>query len=116
MNDRYYGISLTLLRSVGHSAIFLVGGSTRDTPPLAIRLDSGDGLIMSGQRGRRVFHGLPRVIAGTLPECLASDYVPTDDLDCSHAEDDQWQLFGEYLEGGARLNINVRAVFGGKSD
>lgn len=69
---------------------------------------------MSGQRGRRVFHGLPRVIADTLPSYLKADYVPEDDQARDHQEADDWSLFGEYLEGGARLNINVRAVFGEK--
>lgn len=71
---------------------------------------------MSGQRGRRVFHGLPRVIAGTLPRYLAADYVPTEDERPDRTEADDWRLFGEYLEGGARLNINVRAVFGEQSN
>ncbi|ORY74308.1 hypothetical protein BCR35DRAFT_268467 [Leucosporidium creatinivorum] len=88
--------------SIGHSAIFLVGGPTRDTPPLAIRLDSGDGLIMSGHKGRRVFHGLPRVIADSLPLYLAPEHQ-------EQGEED-WRLFGEYLQAGARININVREV------
>ncbi|KAK4053446.1 hypothetical protein OIV83_001613 [Microbotryomycetes sp. JL201] len=89
--------------SIGHSAVFLVGGPTRDVEPLAIRLDSGDGLIMSGKRGRRIFHGLPRVIPNTLPEYLRS----TTESD----EADTWRGFGEYLEQGVRININVRTVF-----
>lgn len=44
--------------SIGHSGIFLVGGPTRDTEPLPILLQSGDGLILSGKEGRRVFHGV----------------------------------------------------------
>lgn len=43
--------------SLGHSAIFLIGGDTRDSEdPLPILLSSGDGLMMSGP-GRRLFHG-----------------------------------------------------------
>ncbi|KAK4702620.1 hypothetical protein P7C70_g3603, partial [Phenoliferia sp. Uapishka_3] len=94
------------LKSIGHSSIFLVGGPTRDTTPLSIILRSGDGLLMSGPKGRRVFHGLPRVLNDTLPEYLASD------CQCPNVEDpNQWKAFGEYLEGGTRLNINVREVF-----
>lgn len=121
--------------SIGHSAIFLIGGPTRSTPPLAIRLDSGDGVIMSGRRGRRVFHGLPRVVPGSLPEYLkagSEDRQHHDDPgvgedvgaragtgireDRAEGEDqsggsDDWRLFGEYLERGARINVNVRTVF-----
>ncbi|KAM0754441.1 hypothetical protein T439DRAFT_338281 [Meredithblackwellia eburnea MCA 4105] len=88
--------------SIGHSAIFLVGGTTRETTPLSMILRSGDGLIMSGPKGRRVFHGLPRVLEDTLPSYLSSaaEGAPPD-----------WKLFGEYLEMGARININVREVF-----
>lgn len=42
--------------SLGHASVFLVGGTDRDVPPLAIVLRSGDALLMSGE-GRRVFHG-----------------------------------------------------------
>ncbi|GAA5876404.1 hypothetical protein JCM1840_006013 [Sporobolomyces johnsonii] len=91
--------------SIGHSAIFLVGGRTRDVPPLAVLLRSGDGLIMSGKEGRRVFHGLPRVLSDSLPDYLASDQPEP-----VHGTDD-WRCYGEYLERGARINVNVRSVF-----
>ncbi|KAL8276287.1 hypothetical protein RQP46_011315 [Phenoliferia psychrophenolica] len=88
--------------SIGHSSVFLVGGPTRDTAPLSILLRSGDGILMSGPQGRRVFHGLPRVLEGTLPEYLSS----------THADaTPEWEPFGQYLGLGARININVREVF-----
>lgn len=49
-------LPLLALFRIGHSAVFLIGGPTRDEAPLAILLESGDGLIMSGA-GRRLFHG-----------------------------------------------------------
>ncbi|BGP38410.1 hypothetical protein JCM10450v2_002355 [Rhodotorula kratochvilovae] len=90
--------------SLGHSSIFLVGGTDRDVPPLAILLSSGDGLCMSGA-GRRAYHGLPRVLEGSLPDYLHASQAETVD----GAQD--WQPFGEYLERGARINVNVRSVF-----
>ncbi|KAG8893582.1 hypothetical protein FRC01_013496, partial [Tulasnella sp. 417] len=42
--------------SLGNAAIFLIGGTTRDTKPLAVILRSGDVVIMSGPRCRRAFH------------------------------------------------------------
>lgn len=92
---------------------------------------------MSGKEGRRVFHGtftcdhsfwprrkqilirslgycagLPRIVEDSLPDYLRSDALD----DCGEmAEDDvrpsEWKLFGEYLESGARINVNVRSVF-----
>ncbi|KAK4331651.1 Fe2OG dioxygenase domain-containing protein [Rhodotorula toruloides] len=90
--------------SLGHSSIFLVGGTTRDVPPLPIHLRSGDGLIMSGE-GRRVYHALPRVLEGTLPDyLLASQPDPVEGAE-------SWVPYGEYLQRGARINVNVRSVF-----
>lgn len=88
---------------------------------------------MSGRNGRRVFHGqfrstlfynarltivdagLPRVLADTLPSYLTSTRVDEDheheaDIDAEKDAID-WSEYGKYLEGGARLNINVRQVF-----
>ncbi|TNY22356.1 hypothetical protein DMC30DRAFT_411045 [Rhodotorula diobovata] len=90
--------------SLGHSSVFLVGGTDRDTPPLAILLRSGDGLCMAGA-GRRVYHGLPRVLEGSLPVYLRA----SQDEAVQGADD--WRLYGEYLERGARINVNVRSVF-----
>ncbi|GAA6064758.1 hypothetical protein JCM10212_002309 [Sporobolomyces blumeae] len=124
--------------SLGHSAIFLVGGLTKDVEPLAIIVRSGDGLVMSGQAGRRAYHGLPRVLSGTLPDYLSSqtpgrrpvvsrhdlerDRPSTDSRSASRASqtlevevggddaEEDWAIYGEYLERGARININVRSV------
>ncbi|BGP54487.1 hypothetical protein JCM8202v2_002068 [Rhodotorula sphaerocarpa] len=90
--------------SLGLSSIFLVGGTSRDVPPLAILLRSGDALIVSGP-SRRAYHALPRVLEGTLPDHLRPD---PPDLDDEQKAD--YRLYGEYLERGARINVNVRSV------
>ncbi|GAA5887327.1 hypothetical protein JCM6882_002493 [Rhodosporidiobolus microsporus] len=90
--------------SLGHSSVFLVGGTSKDIPPLAILLRSGDGLCMSGA-GRRAYHGLPRVLPDTLPSFLSSTQP-----EAVEGTDD-WRPYGEYLERGARINVNVRSVF-----
>ena len=43
--------------SLGATAIFLIGGKTRDVQPIPILLRSGDVVIMSGPHCRRVYHG-----------------------------------------------------------
>ncbi|GAA5866539.1 hypothetical protein JCM3774_004007 [Rhodotorula dairenensis] len=91
--------------SLGHSSVFLIGGATRDVPPLAVLLRSGDGLIMSGA-GRRAYHALPRVLEDTLP-----DHLRADGADVEGLAGDEWRIYGEYLERGARINVNVRSVF-----
>ncbi|KAL7409471.1 hypothetical protein BDY24DRAFT_403192 [Mrakia frigida] len=89
--------------SLGLSAVFLLGGPTRETTPLPILLRSGDVVVMSGP-GRRSYHGVPRVLDGTLPDHLKAG-----------AEEGDWEGFARYLET-TRININARQVFPGGWD
>ncbi len=50
--------------SLGDSAIFRIGGTTRGGKTQSLKLDSGDVLVMGGE-ARLCFHGIDRVIAGT---------------------------------------------------
>ncbi len=54
--------------SLGDAGVFRFGGLNRRDPTRAIRLSSGDALVLGG-RSRLVFHGVDRVIPGssTLP-------------------------------------------------
>lgn len=70
--------------SFGQSAIFLIGGPTKQVRPKALLLNSGDIVIMAGQ-SRLAFHGVPKILPhyqgarGTssehrdtlLPDCLS---------------------------------------------
>jgi len=55
--------------SVGQTAVFLLGGETHDVAPTALYIRSGDLLLMGGS-SRRCVHGVPRIVAGTMPEPL----------------------------------------------
>ncbi|KAI0350246.1 hypothetical protein OH77DRAFT_1593714 [Trametes cingulata] len=87
--------------SLGCAAIFLIGGLTRDDPPTPILLRSGDVVVMSGPACRRAYHGVPRILEGTLPPHLDG---------ADEAEDVDWEVYEEYLRG-TRINVNVRQVF-----
>lgn len=89
--------------SLGLDAIYLLGGETKETPPIAMRLHSGD-VIVQGGRSRGYVHGVPRLLPGTLPPHL---------LPAAISEGCRAELapFAEWL-GAHRLNINVRQVFG----
>jgi len=78
--------------SLGCDCIFLVGPS-RDVEPVALRLQSGDIMVMSG-KSRSFVHGVPRILRDT----FAPPMVETEDR--VHA----------YLRTH-RININVRQVF-----
>jgi len=101
--------------SLGNAAIFLIGGLTRDVEPLPILLRSGDVVIMSGPSCRRAYHGVPRILEGTLPGHLgprpdASDRSQLEDSQNREGLSEDWAPFAEYMKT-TRININVRQVF-----
>ncbi|KAJ1542119.1 hypothetical protein HK405_010197, partial [Cladochytrium tenue] len=94
--------------SFGHACVFLMGKATREeAAPTPIILRSGDVMVMSGPC-RRHFHGVPRILANTLPQYLRPE-ASTDDTDApaGDGQDFGWELFGEFLSS-ARINVNVR--------
>ena len=50
--------------SLGDSALFRVGGLKRSDPTRALRLASGDAVVLGGE-GRLAFHGVDRILPGT---------------------------------------------------
>lgn len=61
--------------SFGQSAVFLVGGKTKQVRPLPLLLNSGDIVIMSGE-SRLAYHGVPRIVppvcpGNSIPKCLS---------------------------------------------
>ncbi|PCH38450.1 hypothetical protein WOLCODRAFT_161586 [Wolfiporia cocos MD-104 SS10] len=87
--------------SLGCAAVFLIGGLTRDVEPTPILLRSGDVVIMSGPACRRAYHGVPRILEGTLPPHLQHN---------ASSGGEMWEVYEQYLRS-ARININVRQVF-----
>lgn len=85
--------------SLGLDAVYLLGGPTKAVTPIAIRLRSGD-VVVQGGASRGFVHGVPRVLAGTLPRRLGCD-----------AWESKRELlpFSRWLADN-RLNLNVRQV------
>lgn len=122
--------------SLGCDAVFVLGGSSRDDPAVALRLRSGDVVVMSGP-ARMAFHGVPRVMTEEGCEGLrraveggcegegmgARDVGENDDkrheMDSADATYEApgssgWSLrerrdVAEYMQG-CRINISVRSV------
>ena len=90
--------------SFGHSCVFLVGGPSRETAPTPILLRSGDVLVLSGE-ARRVFHGVPRIIEGSLPSSLLEL-----DPELVHISTLEWSLCHDFLQS-SRINMNARQLF-----
>lgn len=87
--------------SLGCKAIFLLGGKSREDPPLAMFLRSGDAVLMAGE-ARECFHGVPRIFTDN----ENAEIAPLE-LQFSHEDDCS---FLEYIRT-SRININIRQVF-----
>jgi alkylated DNA repair protein alkB family protein 1 len=88
--------------SFGQDAIFLLGGVSKEETPVALRLCSGDILIME-KEARLAYHGVPRIIENTLPDQL-KQISPEDDPP-------DWKALRDYLQT-SRINVNIRQVWG----
>ena len=88
--------------SLGLDAIYLIGGRTKAEPPRAVWLRSGDVIIQGGE-SRGFYHGVPRIVAGTLPPALEQ----------AAATPGQHEVVAWLREH--RMNVNVRQVYPGIS-
>jgi alkylated DNA repair protein alkB family protein 1 len=86
--------------SLGNACVFLIGSEDLSDEPVALRLSSGDALVMRGPC-RRAYHGVPRILEDTSPSYFAA----------SEWEDPQHlgQLWASYASK-VRINVNVRQV------
>ncbi len=50
--------------SLGATAVFRIGGTTRRAPTRSLRLGSGDVVVLGGE-ARLAFHGIDRIVKGT---------------------------------------------------
>lgn len=80
--------------SLGSPCVFLMGGPTTESEPTAFLLRSGDLVIMSGE-SRLCFHGVPRVF----------------DAGKAFAEGRKGDALDAFMDGGRRINVNLRQVF-----
>ncbi|KAL2911410.1 hypothetical protein HK105_209138 [Polyrhizophydium stewartii] len=96
--------------SIGLDAVFLFGTESRDDKPVALRLRSGDVVVMAGP-ARRAFHGVPLVLPDTCPEYLRDAAASWDagswagEHDSDPVSDDEARELAEFM-GTTRININ----------
>ncbi|XP_018570377.1 nucleic acid dioxygenase ALKBH1 isoform X2 [Anoplophora glabripennis] len=101
--------------SFGQTAIFLLGGNTKDDKPTPIFIRSGDMVVMS-KESRLAYHGVPKIL-----QIDSRYWDPIDENDLCYIgkdyrevvnickDDALWKPFGDYLTY-SRININVRQV------
>jgi len=80
--------------SFGLSAIFLIGGESKETKPQAIFIRSGDVLIMTHQ-SRISYHAVPRILS-----------CDEERVETSPTISDPLQIYTNH----SRININIRQV------
>ncbi|KAJ8942088.1 hypothetical protein NQ314_010161 [Rhamnusium bicolor] len=103
------------IRGFGQTAIFLLGGKTKEEKPIPVFLRSGDIVIMS-KESRLAYHGVPKIL-----QMDSRYWDPINESDISYInkeykevvnickDDESWKPFGDYLTY-SRININVRQV------
>ena len=99
--------------SIGLDAIYLLGRETKEHAPIAMRLRSGD-VVVQGGASRGYVHGVPRVLADSLPAALAATSGRDAEGGDGAEADEEAAADLEAVRGwlsGHRLNINVRQCF-----
>ena len=110
--------------SFGAAAIFLIGGRTRDTAPVAIRVRSGDVVLMGGE-SRVCVHGVPRILDADIPEALVTagrEEEREGGVEGDTKDDDEGaegecgeayypEACAAFMRTVRRVNINVRQMF-----
>ena len=100
--------------SLGCDGIFIVGlDNTTESDPhwMAIRLQSGDAVYMSGS-ARYAWHGVPQIIPGTCPTSLGKWPAVRNSNDLVEAEKSGSTNFRDWQGWMAtkRINLNVRQM------
>jgi len=97
--------------TIGCAAVFLVGGESKEEPPVALLLRSGDVVVLSGAC-RLAYHGVAATLPGTCPDALfagASGGGGSGGGSELSGGGDERAHFRSYLERH-RINFNLRQV------
>lgn len=98
--------------SFGQSAIFLLGGVSRQDPPTAMYVHSGDVMVMSGQ-SRLLYHAVPRILPAPRgrPAVEREGSSPQDGAVVEPVSEEDWAVCSRYIQT-SRVNVTVRQVLG----
>lgn len=95
--------------------MFLMGGATKEVPPTALLLRSGDAVVLSGP-ARRCYHGVPRIFTDRPPagplrcssgSSSANNGGDASSCDSENAIDPTFEPFARHMQG-CRINISIR--------
>ena len=97
-------LCLAYHNSFGQTAVFLIGGLSKSVEPIALFIQSGDVIIMSGE-SRLYYHGIPKILPvddGELPFMQCKDAG----MGISH----EHKLLYNFMKT-TRINVNIRQVY-----
>ncbi|XP_074660269.1 nucleic acid dioxygenase ALKBH1-like [Tubulanus polymorphus] len=123
-----YDLTAPLLSfSFGPTAIFLLGGKTKETKPIAMYCRSGDIIVMAGE-SRLAYHAVPKILPISAHELKDVMFSPNGTCACKNVSDatvcfkeclmknltddddlEYWAPHVNYLLK-SRINMNVRQV------
>lgn len=92
--------------SMGCSGVFLLGGRTKDIPPAALLLRSGDAVVMAGE-SRHCYHGVPAILSEEVERRITGQ-TPRIPSHAAHGVTVPQEVVA-YLRSH-RINMNVRQV------
>jgi alkylated DNA repair protein alkB family protein 1 len=99
--------------SLGSSAIFLIGDTTKDIKPKAVWLKSGDIVIMSG-KSRLSYHAVPKIFKDShLDKYFEYDLNELNEKFKQSeffVNDEEWSSVYDYIKMN-RINLNIRQVY-----
>ena len=91
--------------SFGQTAVFLIGGLSRDDPAQALFLRSGDIVVMS-KNSRLSYHGIPKILPADIEPWEYDESICDPDFKIN---EDDWCKAKSYIRE-ARINLNIRQV------
>ena len=107
VDDAEFDLSRPVISvSLGASAVFLIGGVTKDIEPSALLLHSGDVVILSG-KSRDCFHAVPRILPCSIE--TRDSFLQVIDQNLEYSKQEKEKLLNFIQQ--TRININVRQIF-----
>eukprot|EP00730_Choanoeca_flexa_P016362 TRINITY_DN7709_c0_g1_i1.p1 TRINITY_DN7709_c0_g1~~TRINITY_DN7709_c0_g1_i1.p1 ORF type:complete len:332 (+),score=33.13 TRINITY_DN7709_c0_g1_i1:38-997(+) len=100
--------------SLGLSALFQIGDDTLATPPVTLRLQCGDVVVMSAS-ARKAYHAVPRVLTPTEDETWFDSSNGVLAAVVLQLGENGLQAEADYIQSH-RININMRQVIDSEDD
>jgi alkylated DNA repair protein alkB family protein 1 len=108
VDDAEFDLSRPVISaSLGASAVFLIGGTSKDIEPTSLLVHSGDVVILSG-KSRDCFHAVPRILPCSNSKFEEFKHV-INDIEDIHDPMEKEKMLKFLCQ--TRINMNIRQIF-----